>query len=264
MLNPWPIVTSSVASGRANTAVATAIAVPSSQMSPRSSGNTSRPRIRNSAELGDPGQPVVEGDDRAPRGRGGGAEHEPREVDRQEAGAVQRVGGAVGERRGGDRGDGVQARGGQPHGAQPLHAERADAEPDDEADAELLHRQQQRRRARPKSGFWIASMQPITSRIAIGSLMPDSPSSVRARRRRSVDPRRTANTAAASVAATVEPSSSAGSGSRSRISAAADGRQRRGHAACRAWRARSRSSARAGSRRSRWRARPRTGSAPRR
>ena len=64
-------------------------------------------------------------------------------------------------------------------------------------------------------------MQPITSRIAIGSLTPDSPSRVRARRRRSVDPRSTANTAAASVAATVEPSSSAGSGSRSRISAAA-------------------------------------------
>ena len=64
-------------------------------------------------------------------------------------------------------------------------------------------------------------MQPITSRIAIGSLRPDSPSSVRASRRRSVEPRSTANTAAASVAATVEPSSSAGSGSRSRISAAA-------------------------------------------
>jgi hypothetical protein len=75
--------------------------------------------------------------------------------------------------------------------------------------------------AGPKLGSWIASMQPITSRIAIGSLRPDSPSSVRARRRRSVEPRSTANTAAASVAATVEPSSSAGSVSRSRISAAA-------------------------------------------
>ena len=54
-------------------------------------------------------------------------------------------------------------------------------------------------------------MQPITSSTAIGSLTPDSPSSVRAIRRRSVDPRSTANTAAASVAATVEPSSSASS-----------------------------------------------------
>ena len=73
----------------------------------------------------------------------------------------------------------------------------------------------------PKSGCLMASMQPITSRIATGSLRPDSPSSVRARRRRSVEPRSTANTAAASVAATVEPSSSACSGSRSRIAAAA-------------------------------------------
>ena len=55
-------------------------------------------------------------------------------------------------------------------------------------------------------------MQPSTSTTAIGSLMPDSPSSVRASRRRSVEPRSTANTAAASVAATVEPSSSASSG----------------------------------------------------
>ena len=64
-------------------------------------------------------------------------------------------------------------------------------------------------------------MQPTTSRIAIGSLMPDSPSSVRASLRRSVDPRSTAKTAAASVPATVEPSSSASSGSRSNSSPAA-------------------------------------------
>ena len=54
-------------------------------------------------------------------------------------------------------------------------------------------------------------MHPITSSTATGSLTPDSPSSVRASRRRSVDPRSTANTAAASVAATVEPSISASS-----------------------------------------------------
>ena len=67
------------------------------------------------------------------------------------------------------------------------------------------------RRASPKSACWIASMQPSTSSTAIGSLMPDSPSSVRASRRRSVDPRSTAKTAAASVAATVEPRISASS-----------------------------------------------------
>jgi hypothetical protein len=48
-LKPWPTVTSSVASGRAITAVTSAIAVPSSAIAPRSSGNTSSPRIRNSA-----------------------------------------------------------------------------------------------------------------------------------------------------------------------------------------------------------------------
>ena len=64
-------------------------------------------------------------------------------------------------------------------------------------------------------------MQPMTSSTAIGSLMPDSPSSVRARRRRSVDPRSTANTAAASVAATVEPRSSASFASRSNSALAA-------------------------------------------
>ena len=64
-------------------------------------------------------------------------------------------------------------------------------------------------------------MQPITSSTAIGSLMPDSPSSVRASLRRSVEPRSTANTAAASVAATVDPSSSASFASRSNRALAA-------------------------------------------
>ena len=57
----------------------------------------------------------------------------------------------------------------------------------------------------------MASMLARTSSTAIGSLTPDSPSSVRAILRRSVDPRSTANTAAASVAATVEPRISASS-----------------------------------------------------
>jgi hypothetical protein len=73
----------------------------------------------------------------------------------------------------------------------------------------------------PHVGSWIAAMQPSTSTTAIGSLTPDSPSSERARRRLSVEPRSTANTAAASVAATVEPSSSAYLNSTSRISHAA-------------------------------------------
>ncbi len=65
--------------------------------------------------------------------------------------------------------------------------------------------------SRPKSEWLIASIEASTRMTAIGSLTPDSPSSVRAILRRSVDPRRTANTAAASVAATVEPRISASS-----------------------------------------------------
>ena len=50
-------------------------------------------------------------------------------------------------------------------------------------------------------------MKPMTSSTATGSLKPDSPSSVRASRRRSVDPRSSAKIAAPSVDASTEPSS---------------------------------------------------------
>jgi hypothetical protein len=50
-------------------------------------------------------------------------------------------------------------------------------------------------------------MQSSTIRISIGSLSPDSASSVRATRRRSVEPRSTAKIAAASVEATIPPRS---------------------------------------------------------
>ena len=50
-------------------------------------------------------------------------------------------------------------------------------------------------------------MKPSTSRTATGSLKPDSPSSVVARRRLSVDPRSSAKIAAPSVAASTDPSS---------------------------------------------------------
>ena len=62
--------------------------------------------------------------------------------------------------------------------------------------------------AAPKSGSWIHSMKPITSSTATGSLKPASPSSVRASRRRSVEPRSSAKIAAPSVEAMIEPSSS--------------------------------------------------------
>src|SRR5829696_9791700 len=64
-------------------------------------------------------------------------------------------------------------------------------------------------------------MNPITSRIAIGSLRPDSASSTRATRRLRLDPRRTEKIAALSVEATIEPSSRAGRSGRSSRSAAA-------------------------------------------
>ena len=64
-------------------------------------------------------------------------------------------------------------------------------------------------------------MNPITSSAATGSLNPASPSSVRARRRRSVDPRSTAKIAAASVEATIEPSNMPSSVERSSSQAAA-------------------------------------------
>src|SRR5829696_6221760 len=64
-------------------------------------------------------------------------------------------------------------------------------------------------------------MNPVTSSSATGSFMPDSPSSVRASRRRSRDPRSTAKIAALSVAATAEPTISPSRVERSKISAAA-------------------------------------------
>ncbi len=64
-------------------------------------------------------------------------------------------------------------------------------------------------------------MNPITSSTAIGSLKPDSPSSVRAIRRRSVEPRSRAKIAAPSVDATMAPRSSPSRVERSNSHAAA-------------------------------------------
>ena len=73
----------------------------------------------------------------------------------------------------------------------------------------------------PYPGVWIQSMNPMTSRTARGSLSPDSPSSVRATLRRSVEPRSRAKIAAPSVAATIDPSNSPSSSERSKIHQAA-------------------------------------------
>ena len=58
------------------------------------------------------------------------AEHQAGEVDGQEARAVQRVGGAEGQRDGGERGDRVQAGGRQPRLAQRERGGVADGEAD--------------------------------------------------------------------------------------------------------------------------------------
>ena len=188
-----------------------------------------QPEHQEQRELGDPREAVVEGDDRAPGGRGGGAEHEPGEVDGEEA----RSRAACRRRRRRarpwrSRRPGTGRRTAAARAAATSTPSAPTARPDDERRCRAPATASTSASSDAEVGSWIASMQPITSRIAIGSLMPDSPSSVRASRRRSVEPRSTANTAAASVAATVEPSSSAGSGSRSRISARRDRGQRRG------------------------------------
>ena len=108
---------------------------------PAALGNTSRPSARNIVELRDPRQPLMErvivllgGDRRA-------AEHEPGDVDGEEARAVQRVGGAERERRGRERRDGVEAGGRELRALERPAPRRADREPDDGADPDCAHEQ---------------------------------------------------------------------------------------------------------------------------
>ena len=103
-----------------------------------------QPESQEQAELGDPGEALVEGHDRAAGRRRHGAEHEPGQVDRQEAGAVQRERGAEGQHRRGHRGHRVQAGGGKRDAAQEEHRNGGDGESHHEADRELAHDQQQR------------------------------------------------------------------------------------------------------------------------
>ena len=94
---------------------------PRARSSPRSSGNTSRPRIRNSASWAIQARPSWKVTIVRRAGVVAVPSTRPGEVDGEEARAVQGVGGAVGERGRGDRGDGVQAGGRQPHAAHPQH-----------------------------------------------------------------------------------------------------------------------------------------------
>ena len=95
-------------------------------------GNTSRPSVRNIADLGDPREPLVERGDRLLGGDRGRAEREPGEVHGEEARAVQRVGAAERERGDRQRRHRVEPGGRELRAAERLHAEPADRHPDRE------------------------------------------------------------------------------------------------------------------------------------
>ena len=103
---------------------------------------------------------------------------------------------------------------------------RADREAGDRADRQLDDERQQPCPPGRSPRCVIHAMKPMTSRTATGSLSPASPSSVRATRRRSVEPRRIAKIAAPSVAARIEPSSRPSSRLRSSSQDAPPGRRR--------------------------------------
>ena len=136
------IVASAAATGRATTTTTSASTVPSKATSPRSLGNTSSPKREEEPDLGHPGQPLVEHDDRVPGRDGRAAEHEAGQVDGEEARAVSEVGGAEGERAGGDRRDRIKPPGGEAHTPEGPHGREADAQAAHRADAHLLDEEQ--------------------------------------------------------------------------------------------------------------------------
>ena len=79
------------------------------------------------ADLGDPADPLVEGDDRAPRRDPRRAERQRGQVDGEQAGAVRDLGQAVGEAGDRDRRHRVDAVGRQPHPVEGGDREPADA-----------------------------------------------------------------------------------------------------------------------------------------
>ena len=113
-------------------------AVPFSAMSTRSDGKTSRPSAKNIVSWASQARPSWNA---ATVWRAGSAVDpiaRPGEVDREEARAVQHVGGAERERDDRQRRDRVQAAGREVGAAERLHREPADRRADDRADPELL------------------------------------------------------------------------------------------------------------------------------
>ena len=107
---------------------------------PAATGNTSRPSVRNMPSCATQARPWWKEVIVCWAGIVRRAEHQPGEVDGEEARAVQRVGAAEGQRGRRQRGDRVEPGGRELRAPEALDREPADAEADDEADAELLRR----------------------------------------------------------------------------------------------------------------------------
>ena len=164
----------------------------------------------------------MEGDELAAVARRRAADGEADEVDGEEAAAADHVCGAERERAGGDaRRQARRRRSNGALGRTPTTPQRR-ARRRRGARARSAARSGARgRRGRTLSGCSIHAISPSVSAIAIGSLPPDSASSVRARRRRMCVKRSVAKTAAASVEATTAPSRTDSSQDRSKSAYAA-------------------------------------------
>ena len=233
-------------------------------MSPEVLREHEQPEDQEQRELGDPRHAVVEGHDRPPGGRRGGAEHQPGEIDRQEARAVQGVGDAVGERGRGDRRHRVQAGGRQPHALQPQR--RSASRPRGPSTRPMPSSSTTSRSA--SSGPEVG----LLDRLDAADHEQDRDRVVEARlaleRPRQAPPQRRAAQHGEHGRRVGRGHGRAEQQRRQRLEVEDQRRrhrgQRRREQRARASRGSPTSAARGGSPRSRWRARPRTGSAPRR
>ena len=156
--------------------------------------------MRNIADLGDPRQPLVERRDRPLRRDAGACRARGRRCRRRGSpsrAARPRRRTRAPRRRASRPGTGRRSRAARAAAPRPSRPRRRRRPPAPIAD--LPHEQPAPCRRARSPGSWIQSMNPSTSRTATGSLRPDSPSSVRASRRRSVEPRSSAKIAAPSV-----------------------------------------------------------------
>ena len=171
--------------------------------------------------LGEEREALVEADELAAVARRRAADCEPDEVDGEEAAPTDDVGGAERDRRRRERGD----RGERADRARKSreHPGRGESQRSPTTSPRPIWRTTSSTSwSNPSvSGLSIQAISPIVSAIAIGSLPPDSASSVRASRRLICVKRSVANTAAASVDATTAPSRNASSQVRSNSARAA-------------------------------------------